>query len=167
MSKPLLYDIVESPAHPDLSLLSDALGFERLSFSNQRKALSRLKRQPPDVVVADFFYGYGNNYAGANVSNLDVLLRSLQRFAPRRPDRDPRRPARDRACTQAGRAVRAACRACAARRQRPTESRAVLTTGPSTQDQVPGRCQSAMDYAELTGTLAFGEFCASIFECLT
>ena len=82
MSKPLLYDIVESPAHPDLSLLSDALGFERLSFSNQRKALSRLKRQPPDVVVADFFYGYGNNYAGANVSNLDVLLRSLQRFAP-------------------------------------------------------------------------------------
>ncbi len=82
MSKPLLYDIVESPAHPDLSFLSDALGFERLCFSNQRKALSRLKRQPPDVVVADFFYGYGNNYAGANVSNLDVLLRSLQRFAP-------------------------------------------------------------------------------------
>ena len=82
MSKPLLYDITESPAHPDLSFLSDALGFERLSFSNQRKALSQLKRQPPDVVVADFFYGYGNNYAGANVSNLDVLLRSLQRFAP-------------------------------------------------------------------------------------
>ena len=82
MSKPLLYDIIESPAHPDLSFLSDALGFERLSFSNQRKALSQLKRQPPDVVIADFFYGYGNNYAGANVSNLDVLLRSLQRFAP-------------------------------------------------------------------------------------
>jgi DNA-binding NarL/FixJ family response regulator len=82
MSKPLLYDIIESPAHPDLSFLSEALGFERLSFSNQRKALSQLKRQPPDVVVADFFYGYGNNYAGANVSNLDVLLRSLQRFAP-------------------------------------------------------------------------------------
>jgi DNA-binding NarL/FixJ family response regulator len=82
MSKPLLYDIIESPAHPDLSLLIDALGFERFSFSNQRKALSQLKRQPPDVVVADFFYGYGNNYAGANVSNLDVLLRSLQRFAP-------------------------------------------------------------------------------------
>ena len=82
MSKPLLYDIIESPAHPDLSLLSHALGLERLAFSNQRKALSQLKRQPPDIVVADFFYGYGNNYAGANVSNLDVLLRSLQRFAP-------------------------------------------------------------------------------------
>ncbi len=33
-------------------------------------------------MVADFFYGYGNNYAGANVSNLDVLLHSLQRFSP-------------------------------------------------------------------------------------
>jgi len=80
--KPLLYDIIESPAHPDLSRLSDSLGLERLAFTNQRKALGELKRRPPDVVIADFFFGYGNNYAGANVSNLDVLLRSLQRFAP-------------------------------------------------------------------------------------
>jgi DNA-binding NarL/FixJ family response regulator len=82
MLKRLLYDIQESPAHPDLSVLSTALGFERLVFNTQRKAMSSLKRLPPDVVVADFFYGYGNNYAGANVSNLDVLMRSLQRFAP-------------------------------------------------------------------------------------
>lgn len=82
MSKPLLYDIIESPAHPDLSALTESLGFERLTFNAQRKAISVLKRRPPDIVVADFFYGYGNNYAGANVSNLDVLLRSLQRFAP-------------------------------------------------------------------------------------
>ena len=82
MSKRLLYDIVESPLHPDLTALSDALGLERLAFTAQRKALSNLRRRPPDLVVADFFYGYGNNYAGANVSNLDVLLRSVQRFAP-------------------------------------------------------------------------------------
>jgi DNA-binding NarL/FixJ family response regulator len=82
MSKPLLYDIIESPAHPDLATLSRSLGFERLAFTAQRKAISELRRRPPDVVIADFFYGYGNNYAGANVSNLDVLLRSLQRFAP-------------------------------------------------------------------------------------
>ena len=81
-SKPLLYDIIESPTHPDLSTLIEPLGFERLAFNAQRKAISELKRRPPDVVIADFFYGYGNNYAGANVSNLDVLLRSLQRFAP-------------------------------------------------------------------------------------
>ena len=82
MTRPLLYDIVESPAHPDLATLSQDLGFDRLVFSAQRKAIGSLKRLPPDVVVADFFFGYGNNYAGANVSNLDVLLRSLQRFAP-------------------------------------------------------------------------------------
>lgn len=83
MSAPLLYDIIESPMHPDLSTISDGLGLQRLTFSSQRKAISQLKHRPPDIVVADFFYGYGNNYAGANVSNLDVLLRSLQRFAPR------------------------------------------------------------------------------------
>jgi DNA-binding NarL/FixJ family response regulator len=82
MAQPLLYDIVESPAHPDLAALSQDLGLERLVFSAQRKAIGSLKRRPPDIVVADFFFGYGNNYAGANVSNLDVLLRSLQRFAP-------------------------------------------------------------------------------------
>lgn len=78
----VLYDIIESPAHPDLSGICRRLGYEHISFSAQRKALSQMKRQPPDLLVADFFYGYGNNYAGANVSNLDVMLRSLQRFAP-------------------------------------------------------------------------------------
>ena len=47
-----------------------------------RKAISSSKRQPPDWVVADFSYGYANNYAGVNVSNLDVLLASLRRYAP-------------------------------------------------------------------------------------
>ena len=82
MPKPLLYDLVESPLHPDLTDLTDRLGYERLTFTTQRKALGQLKKRPPEVVVADFFYGYGNNYAGANISNLDVFLRSLQRFAP-------------------------------------------------------------------------------------
>ena len=82
MPGPLLYDIVESPVHPDLSALCDDLGFERLAFSSQRKAISQLKRRPPDWVVADFFYGYGNNYAGVNLSNLDVFLYSLQKYAP-------------------------------------------------------------------------------------
>ena len=47
-----------------------------------RKAISHLKKQQPDFVVADFLYGYGNNYAGVNVSNLDVFLHSLQKYAP-------------------------------------------------------------------------------------
>ncbi len=47
-----------------------------------RKALAALKTEPYDVIVAEFFYGYGNNYAGVNVSNLDVMLYSLQKYAP-------------------------------------------------------------------------------------
>jgi hypothetical protein len=82
MRPPLLLDIVESPLHPDLDSVCRELGIRREVFTLQRKAMQRLKRAAPDVVAADFFYGYGNNYAGANVSNLDVLLRSAERFAP-------------------------------------------------------------------------------------
>ncbi len=46
-----------------------------------RKAISALKTQVPDYVVAEFMYGYGNNYAGVNVSNLDVFLYSLQKYS--------------------------------------------------------------------------------------
>jgi hypothetical protein len=44
--------------------------------------LQALKKTQPDWVVAEFFYGFGNNYAGANVSNLDVLLATLSKQAP-------------------------------------------------------------------------------------
>ena len=33
-------------------------------------------------MLAEFVYGYGNNYAGINISNLDVSLHALQRYAP-------------------------------------------------------------------------------------
>jgi hypothetical protein len=33
-------------------------------------------------VAAEFFYGFGNNYAGANLCNLDVFLASLRKQAP-------------------------------------------------------------------------------------
>ena len=33
-------------------------------------------------MVGEFIYGYGNNYAGVNISNLDVFLRALQKYAP-------------------------------------------------------------------------------------
>lgn len=47
-----------------------------------RKAISALKADKPDFVVAEFIYGYGNNYAGVNICNLDVFLYSLQKYAP-------------------------------------------------------------------------------------
>lgn len=51
-------------------------------MNSVRKAIGTLKKQKPDYIVAEFFYGYGNNYAGVNISNLDVLLSSLQKYAP-------------------------------------------------------------------------------------
>lgn len=79
---PVLYSLIEAPSHPDFSRLYRRLGFEHHPHSSARKAMSDLKKRPPDVVVAEFFYGYGNNYAGVNVSNLDVFLHSLRKYAP-------------------------------------------------------------------------------------
>ena len=68
--------------HPDFGRLYRRLGIRELRFASMRKAISQLKKDRPDYVVAEFFYGYGNNYAGVNVSNLDVFLYSLQKAAP-------------------------------------------------------------------------------------
>lgn len=82
MSNKTLYSLVESPAHPKFSELYQRLGFSEIRLGSTRKAMSELKKNPPDVVVAEFFYGYGNNYAGINISNLDVFLHALRRYAP-------------------------------------------------------------------------------------
>jgi hypothetical protein len=79
---PTLFSIVEAPSHPRLSDLYRRLGLSELRLPSQRKAIQALKRETPDWVVAEFFYGFGNNYAGANVSNLDVFLAGLQKQAP-------------------------------------------------------------------------------------
>lgn len=75
-----LFSIVESPLHPDFSVLYRRLGISEIRLGSQRKAISALKDRVPDFVVAEFFYGYGNNYAGVNVCNLDVFLYSLQKY---------------------------------------------------------------------------------------
>ena len=82
MSQKVLFSIIESPLHPNLIDLYHSLNIENAQFNSMRKAISHLKKQLPDFVVADFLYGYGNNYAGVNVSNLDVFLHSLQKYAP-------------------------------------------------------------------------------------
>lgn len=80
MPEPVLFSIIESPAHRDHSALYRRLGYREERLPSMRKAISALKRQVPDVVVAEFMYGYGNNYAGVNVCNLDVFLYSLQKY---------------------------------------------------------------------------------------
>ena len=77
-----LFSIIASPSHPRLDALYQRLGTTQIKLPSQRKALQALKLSTPDWVVAEFFYGFGNNYAGANVCNLDVFLASLRTQAP-------------------------------------------------------------------------------------
>lgn len=81
MSEPTVYSIIESPRFPDLAETFKELGMCETKLSSMRKALAQIKKQAPDFILAEFFYGYGNNYAGVNISNLDVMLYSLQKYA--------------------------------------------------------------------------------------
>lgn len=76
-----LFSIVESPLHPSLTALYEQHGIRETRLTSVRKAIQELKKTVPDIVVADFVYGYGNNYAGVNVSNLDVFLYSLEKYS--------------------------------------------------------------------------------------
>ncbi|GAB4299897.1 MAG: hypothetical protein Kow0096_19590 [Thiohalomonadaceae bacterium] len=82
MTQPLLYSIVEAPQHPNCTALYQRLGFDELRFDSQRKALAALKRQPPAFVIADFIYAFSTYYQATNISNLDVLLHALVKYAP-------------------------------------------------------------------------------------
>ena len=81
MSSKTLFSIIESSGHPNFTELYQSLGIKESKISSMRKVISTLKKQQPDFIVAEFFYGYGNNYAGVNISNLDVLLYSLQKYS--------------------------------------------------------------------------------------
>jgi len=81
MPPKLLYTLIDSPSHPNFMPLYNELGLNEKVFESHRKAMNSLKKYQPDFVVAEFFYGWGNNYAGANLGNLDVFLSSLQRYA--------------------------------------------------------------------------------------
>jgi hypothetical protein len=82
VAETLLFSIVESPGHPNFTAVYQRRNLREVRLPSIRKAIQELQRQQPDYVVAEFFYGYGNNYAGANLGNLDVFLASLQKYAP-------------------------------------------------------------------------------------
>ena len=81
MATKTLFSIIESSGHPNATELYNSLGIQETKINSMRKAIAALKKQQPDFIVAEFFYGYGNNYAGVNISNLDVLLYSLQKYS--------------------------------------------------------------------------------------
>lgn len=86
MSKPVVFSVIESPAHPKLSNLYDEMGYEELKFPSVRKAMAALKKNKPDVIVAEFFYAFGTNYSSNHICNLDSLLITLQKY----PDYHPK-----------------------------------------------------------------------------
>ena len=81
MAIPTLFSIIESSGHPNATELYQSLDIKETKINSMRKAIAALKTQQPDFIVAEFFYGYGNNYAGVNISNLDVMLYSLQKYS--------------------------------------------------------------------------------------
>ena len=82
MATSTLLSIIESAAHPNFTGTYKQLGITETKLNSMRKALASLKSRPSDYIIAEFFYGYGNNYAGVNISNLDVMLYSLQKYSP-------------------------------------------------------------------------------------
>lgn len=77
---PLLFSVVDSPRHPNLSSLYQRLGLDEVRLDSQRKAINQLKKQKPDIIVADFVYAFSTYYQATNISNLDVLLNSLIKY---------------------------------------------------------------------------------------
>ncbi|HHC73180.1 MAG TPA: hypothetical protein ENK54_09815 [Thiotrichales bacterium] len=82
MTRPLLLSVVESAMHPSFADLYGRLGLREERAYSIREAMRLAKRLRPAWIVAEFFYGYGNNYSGVHVSNLDVLLVQLQTSSP-------------------------------------------------------------------------------------
>lgn len=83
MSERLLFSIIESPSHANFSAVYKKHDFNEVRLNSIRKANAELKKHLPDVVVAEFFYGYGSNYSGVHISNLDVLLVTLMKYQAR------------------------------------------------------------------------------------
>lgn len=78
-----LLSLMQSPFPPDFSTLYQELGIVAERFDSARNLHRALQKKAPDYFVGEFVYGWGNDYAGATVSNLDVTLRTLQAAAPR------------------------------------------------------------------------------------
>lgn len=74
--------IIESALSPDCGNLYQQLGYQETRVNSMRKALGNIKKERFDYIVCEFLYRYGTDYAGCTVSNLDVMLATLQKYSP-------------------------------------------------------------------------------------
>lgn len=86
MAKPVVFSLIESPQHPKLSPILEQLGFAEVQFSSVRKILNAIKKQQPDIILADFIYAYATNYDSNHMCNMDSLFVTLQKKAMKKPD---------------------------------------------------------------------------------
>lgn len=70
-----LLAVVEFLAHNSLRALYERLGFEVASEFTVRKAIARVRKSPPGVIAADFYFQPDFR---DRVSNLESLLASVQ-----------------------------------------------------------------------------------------
>ncbi len=80
MSKVL--SIIESSLSPNCEALYRQLNYTETRVNSMRKGIAEIKKTAFDYIVCEFAYGYANDYAGVTVSNLDVMLYSLQKYSP-------------------------------------------------------------------------------------
>lgn len=73
---PRLLAIIELGGYPNFAPLYRRLGFEAELVGSQRKAQAALKRQIPDVIVAE--YNFQSDFRD-RTSNLETLMARLQR----------------------------------------------------------------------------------------
>ncbi len=78
VTKPVLLSVIELGGYPDFSPLYQRQGFSVTSATTTRKAISTIKKQPPDVLVAEF--NYQSDYRD-RTSSLESLLASVERYA--------------------------------------------------------------------------------------
>ncbi|MGE0080981.1 MAG: hypothetical protein AB7U81_06765 [Thiohalomonadaceae bacterium] len=82
MPTPTILTFAATLGFPRLAELYARLGLEETAVDSLRNALAAVKRAPPDFILAEFVYAWGNNYASCHIGNLDSLLASLPKYAP-------------------------------------------------------------------------------------
>jgi DNA-binding NtrC family response regulator len=75
---PLLLSVVELGGYENFVPLYRQQGYTVTSVSTSRKAISAVKKRPPDVAVAEF--NYQSDFRD-RTSSLESLLAALERFA--------------------------------------------------------------------------------------
>lgn len=77
--KQLLLSVVGPAASPRLLALYQSLDFTVISANSTRKALALIKKDKPDIIVAEFIF---SPTYGSQLSNFEALLAGVQRDAP-------------------------------------------------------------------------------------